>query len=60
METKQIKDKKGQVINEGDRINITGLETIVTGFSIVAGQDMVDTKYGSFNPDLVELIRLNN
>lgn len=40
----------------GDRIRVGQLETKVKGFSEVAGQQLVATDYGDFNPDLVEKV----
>jgi len=51
-----MKDKNGHEIKKDDIIDIAGLQTKVKGFSIVAGQPMVCTEYGDFNPSLVEII----
>jgi hypothetical protein len=51
-----MKDKFSKEIKKGDIINITGLITSVIDFVNVAGQEMVSTDYGDFNPSLVEVI----
>ena len=52
---KEMKDKNGIEISIGDTISISGLETKVIKFSVVAGQSMIDTEYGSFNPEIIEV-----
>lgn len=41
---------------EGDNIKVGELETHVTGFNTVGGQQMVSTPYGDFHPDLVKKV----
>ena len=55
-----MKDKNGNIIKKDDVINISGLQTKVNGFSVVAGQPMICTDYGNFAPDIVEIIITEN
>ncbi|HPI81877.1 MAG TPA: hypothetical protein PK122_01450 [Candidatus Paceibacterota bacterium] len=45
-------------IKVGDTVKLKGVDFtfVVEGFSTVDGQKMVDSLYGSFNIDLVELV----
>jgi hypothetical protein len=54
--TKSIYDKNGKTIQIGNTINVAGLETMVLGFSDVAGTAMVSTEYGDFNPSIIEVV----
>ena len=56
LKTNDMKDLKGNEIKIGDTIDIVGLQTEVEGFVNFAGQPMVKTKYGDFNPTLVKII----
>jgi hypothetical protein len=54
--TKSIYDKNGKTIQIGNTINVAGLETMVLGFSDVAGTAMVSTEYGDFNTSIIEVV----
>ena len=54
-----MKDMNGKIIKKGDPIKINELKTKVEGFSIVVNQEMVDTEFGSFSPDIIEVINDN-
>ena len=51
-----MKDKNGNELFIGDWVDVSGLKVRIDALTEVAGQPMISTLYGDFNPSIVEKI----